>query len=280
MKFNQRLKRLKQNKGFSLVECIMAIAVLAIMSLIVITLLSSAASLRQSNISAEQQIEDQLKDIAQGAAQTTAAEPEIAFYKDGAQVAVIKPTDLSDPNSEDGISVNKQYRDDTVFPVDALDFDYEAYEEDVIEENGGIGGQEANKRVYGAADTSSVTVQKVSENLSDGVYTIKWQCQFNVSDVDKNKAIKVVAPIGAKITKTSSVSGGNMRSISQRIMRIEPTVSGTCTATFEFRISQDDYDNYYRSFANYMRCKGKDDTIDTSNTVTFNRQSDKSFKTS
>lgn len=266
MKKFLRLKRLKKNKGFTLVECVVALALLAIMSTMVMTILSMASQVHAANRSAEQEMDEQVAGMAQGAiTETTEVEPVIQFYNGSTAVASID-------GSETGVNINFNRDSASSYPLNGLDFDCEAYQDYVSEEAGGQEDASSNARVYGACDTSSVTVSQTGATLDSatGTYTITWQCSFSVSEAQEVLAMKVVTPIGAEF-KSASGSNCSTRLISDRTVRIQPSASGGCAAIIQFTLSESSYNSFYRSFANYMRNSSSGAAIDTSTTVTFNR---------
>lgn len=267
MKKFLRLKRLRKNKGFTLVECVVALALLAIMSTMVMTILSMASQVHSANRSAEQAMDEQVVGMAQGSiTATTEVDPVIQFYNGNTAVAAID-------GSTTGIDVNFNRDSSSKYPIGGLEFDCEAYQGVIENEAGGAGGGDASTRVYGACNTSTVTVAQASSTFdsASNTYTIKWQIQFSVSECADILAMKVVMPIGAKY-KTSAGSSCNTLLISDRTLRIQPTSNGSCTTVLTFELSKTDYDVFYRSFANYMRNKSVEDSVDTSTTaVNFNR---------
>lgn len=270
MKKFLQLKRLKKNKGFTLVECVVALALLAIMSTMLMTILSMASQVHAANRSAEQAMDEQVVGMAQGSiTETTDVEPVIQFYNGTNAVASID-------GSTTGVDVHFNRDSSSTYPLGGMNFDCQSYQDFVTEEAGGAGGSESNARVYGACDTSSVQIVQAESTLDSttGTYTIKWQCSFSVSTNSDILAMKIVMPIGAEY-QSSSGTACNTLLISDRIVRIQPTVVGGCSAVITFTLSESSYNSFYRSFANYMRNKSSSDPVDLySTSVIFNRVTD------
>ena len=241
------------------------------------SILSLASRVYNANNSTEDDMDSQMVDLAQGAApHSSDVSPNISFYNPGTSNGGTSVAGMD--TSTGGIDVNLNRDDSSTHPIGGLDFNFDSYKSGIAGggADGGAGGgiddvaTESNSRVYGAPITDSVNVQQASEYRSGGVYTIQWNCWFNVSSFSNIEAIKIVMPIGAEYVSATSVGCTTMM-ISDRTIRIEPTVIGGCSTSFIFTISESDYDSFYRSFANYMKCKDAGAPIDAANTLAFAR---------
>lgn len=252
----KKLKNIRCKSGFTLVECIVAIALLSIMSMMVCMVLSATVSLKAENANNESDINNQVDALIAGVPAQTEALPD-AYAIDFGDGAVIK----NDAGA--GISATHNYDDNVAMQIGAFSFNFSDYKNKVIEAGGGSTGGGVGAvpvRVKGGVKLADGTGVVISESHSDSgsVYTIKWNVQYKLKSADPSEAMKFSLPIGASfaanpITWSSEESNTSVLAISDRDLRVyTPTVDSQISYTITFTMSADDYDNNYKSFADYF----------------------------
>lgn len=259
MKGAAEMKKLKKRSGFTLVECVVAMAVLAIMSMLLTMVLNVALRQRNINMEQERELDKQVNEIVIGDVTEEGMSQEIVFKQDGEEVEKIPG------NGVDNIDANKIYNEDNESELDALKYDFSNYTkfEDIA--NGGTpdGGEPENtsSKVYGASDIVNVGgKQPVYLNATvadgaDGTKVIKLNVRFDVASINKNQdgkvvgesAVKVVLPSSATDVSSAAVMNSTTLPISKKIVRIEPADVGTVEANITFTISDKDYTDNYKN---------------------------------
>lgn len=262
------MKRLKGKKGFTLVECVVAMAVLAIMSMLLTMILSVTLRQRNSNITLDSEIDKQVENIVAGGGDTESKDIDldIKLYANGVE--------LSDkiPGNNDGASAEKiQHKGDGV-NLDSLDYDFEDYKkfEDIA--NGKIDGGDGAKpgegydtsKCFGALDIEDgkVTVSEVGSRggkrkdngkidaaVTPGVeyeyYIVMWRITFTTNAVAPEKSVKLRIPKSGKLTYWDNIQGGAIvDALSDTAVRIQPEATGYSENDIKFIISAEDIDDY------------------------------------
>lgn len=226
------MKKLRKNSGFTLVECIVAMAVLAVLMVGLLMIMSVIVRQRNDNTTMERNIDNQVEQIVQGngtAVDLTGGDIDFGGYKiSGAQ---------------------KVYFDDAGdLQIGSLKYDVgsSSYEGDPDGEgnkapDGEYNGQQnnplADAKVYGALETTAknaegkstitVTQQSKTDN-ADGTTTLVWRIDFNVSGTGgSEKSIKIVFPSYGTLVAYTIQAGSEcyVHKIGYNTVRFEPKVT-------------------------------------------------------
>lgn len=257
------MKKLKRKGGFTLVECIIAMAVLAIMSLLLTMILSVALRIRNENIRLEQDLDKQVDDLANGA-------------------AAEDPADKIDEIEIDGISIpaNKVYAQ--VGGIGKVNSDLDDYFDKLgtpkpIEDNSNPGANpdslkwEKTKPCFGhidLIDAGSVNIYyNESDNLtkSGDTYTVEWRVKFDVKEYSQEDSVKITLPTKASFIDWStarSVDGKydhnfnkrTVRKITESIIMIRPydAESKNIDVYIYFTIPKENYENDFKNLQYYF----------------------------
>lgn len=239
------MKRLKSKSGFTLVECVVAMAVLAIMTVGLLMILGVTVRTRNSNTQLEREVDRQVQDIVQGDNVTTEAYKDPISFKDeaGNDVGEI-------PGNGGGVKADKKYQENEDVDVEVGRLDYDFKDMTASPSPGGDGGnkdgkisQAGNFKVYGAADLSggTVKIKEAAKVTTSDPYKITWEITFNPLSLADERGIKIVFPSGAsQITCTTNTQNCDVRSIATYTQRILPSQTGTNSVTFTFLMPKDD----------------------------------------
>lgn len=265
------MKRLKGKKGFTLVECVVAMAVLAIMSMLLTMILSVTLRQRNSNITLDSEIDKQVENIVAGGGDSESKdiEVDIKLYANGVE--------LSDkiPGNKDGATAEKiEHKGDDV-NMDSLDYNFDDYKKFEDISNGKLDGEaekpgegyEASK-CFGALDIKdgNVTVAEtsrtekkdkvtVTEKDEDGTekevekeityYIVKWKISFEALETSDEKSVKLRIPKKGKLISWTDITGGAIvDALSDTAVRIQPGSIGDSQNEIEFKIYADDLGDY------------------------------------
>lgn len=265
------MKKLKTKKGFTLVECVIAMAVLMIMSLLLAMLLNVSMTTRNGNMELERELDEQINKLVAGNDNASEGNnKKIEFYdKAGNSVGEIPA------NGDKGVTAEKIYREDVQVEVAKFEYDFENYEEFVKLKNKVVPGEEdaspdKSKLVYGAADVNGdVTITDshygAPVDNGDGTYKVTWDVSFVTNSGSPENAVKIALPTGTfdlSYDKTT-VEGARVIVIAKDLIRIQPAITTvqwngmayeeTFTNSIStnvkviFNISKENYDKYYKS---------------------------------
>ncbi|HBH95163.1 MAG TPA: hypothetical protein DDX91_05375 [Ruminococcaceae bacterium] len=263
------MKPLKSKKGFTLVECVVAMAVLAIMSLLLTMILSVTLAQRNSNIKSEKEIDKQVENIVgdKGTVETKDISSDIKFFANGAELGDVIP------GNTDGAKAEKIEHQGDGVNFDSLDYDFDSYKKFENIANGKIpGGAEDDpgpgyekSKCFGALniDKGEVTVKEKSrmgKRKSDGAivsvvdgedyeyYIITWNITFNAKEASDEKSVKLRIPPEGKLSSADTVNKvkGNpiVDNLSNTAVRIQATTAGDIEIDIKFKVSADDIDDY------------------------------------
>ncbi len=244
-------------KGFTLVECVVAMAILVVMALLLSMLLTATVNLRNHNVKVENQIDDQVEAIAQKDAL-------ISEDVDAAKADIkIGGKTIS------GANAKKVYFGDSFdVQVGAIDYNIEGVN---------VGGDEGDpdesetpsetpddeddkvKYVYGALDISgkvkfleirdnSVNSRGMYPDYDSPVITAVWKVSFNpAGTASPGKGLKIVLPTGAKPVSYAIEMNYNckVQDIGNGTIRFEPSEYGGIAYTsayIEFQIDTNIYE--------------------------------------
>ncbi|MBD5104555.1 MAG: prepilin-type N-terminal cleavage/methylation domain-containing protein [Ruminococcaceae bacterium] len=268
------MKKFKSKKGFTLVECVVAMAVLAIMSLLLMMILNVTIKTRNNNMYMERELDQQVDQLVKAPATAEAQTQKIEFVQDLGGVTTV--IDAIPGDGSDGMKAKKIYNDGYDAELDALDYDYDNYQKFKDIAKGVVVGSPApagSDLVYGAADVESgtsgyITITEITPcaDNGNGTKTVTMKVSTNVLSASKLLAIKVTLPSTAsKITLVSETNAGNNDSgiyspgtmaVSDNVVRIEPNGAGYVESTFTFVVESDDYDNNYVCAKNFYTGSG------------------------
>lgn len=273
------MKRLKGKKGFTLVECVVAMAILAIMSMLLTMLLSVTLRQRNSNMTLENEIDKQVENIVRGEGDTEKKqiESDIKLYANGVE--------LSDkiPGYDDGAKAEKIEHKGDEMDMDSLDYNFDDYKKFEDISNGKLPGDgektsegyEASK-CFGALEIENgeVTVTEVGSrggkrkdngkidaavipDVEYEYYIVVWRITFTTNAVANEKSVKLRIPKSGKLTSWTNIQGGaTVDALSDTAVRIEPTATGYSANDIKFIISAEDIDNY-GSVVNFFKGVGE-----------------------
>lgn len=261
------MKRLSTQKGFTLVECVVAMALLAIMTLGLLLILSVTVKTRNSNMEMEREIDRQVEEIMQ-------------IGDDFGGVPYSEPIEFQDENGDpvgaipgEGqiITVSRE-EDAPDVVIGKLEYDYEATvtSESVSSDEtitsfsttststGDIPNQQGKFKIYGGADIQDDTVNikqyDSKTEMKGDTYTIAWQVEFTASTIAEEKSVKIVFPEGSfNITYIDPLKNCQVMKISKYVERIAPKNVGGVSAIFTFNITKADYEKYVCCIEKYFR---------------------------
>lgn len=271
------MKKTKKNSGFTLVECVVAMAVLTIMSLLLMMFLNISISQRNRNIQREKDLDEQIENLVKAEdIVAEAQEQEIVFKQNGIEI------DKIPGNGSEGVTANKIFNDDMDSEIDALNYDFSGYNKFENISNGGgtdepTGDGGGTSKVYGAVklngkvhieetskkdngnDTLDVTLSISFTLLSDGSFT------YDLSNgLGMEKGVKIAVPASAKIisAKVTSING-LCQIISSNVVRIQPKNDNeNHSVEFTFRISNTAYDEVFKNVSYYFTGVGNSNVVD------------------
>lgn len=260
-----RLKTLKEKRGFTLVECIVAMAVLAIMTLLLTMILTLTVDTRSKNAEDEREIDKQIEQlyINEGGEQTERISGGINL-KSGA---------WGDSIPEDCIE-KKYYGSDNgelqiaAVKSDFSDFDFNRSNSHGYADYTDIGENVNDYKTFGAVKINGdITITELGEqDITDvDLHKITWNINFNVTDFSADKALKIRLPDGAKNIYFSDnktlIFHSSSAVISKDTIRIEPTGSGDVKAIVYFELSEKDFEMYNSAYAYFGQDGGGNQAI-------------------
>lgn len=272
------MKRLRKKSGFTLVECVVAMAILAVMSLLLAMMLQITIDLRNHNRAIEDEVDGQVENLvdADGAVATESI--------DGADI------DFGNDVVINGDKANKVYFDNAEnVQLGALDYGIKPAfgakpPVDPDEDTETPDGEEppvdnSGRKVYGADVTSSVMIQEDSSTLdpATNLYIKKWKITFDANGCSDVKSIKIAFPDRAKLISAENIINCDIHNLGNRVVGVKPKNDGAVSVLVEFTISPDDYVYYEETdteytnpipenFKHYFTGSGSG-----ANTVTFTR---------
>lgn len=268
------MKKLRRKNGFTLVECVVAMAVLAIMSLLLMMILSVTLKTRNNNMQLESDIDKQVENLASGNGAVTES------YNDGIAFDGFTIPGNSTPN----VSANKASGDQN--GLSRLEFDFEKYFDDMGEppklgsdkddEKVEVGDWEKTAPCFGYIDLKEkvyITETKTYDETAK-TYDIKWNVQFTVNSYSAVDSVKFTLPVGSKFTGWSTPTGaeykpqwesdgiGYTRKLTKYILMIRPNDKSAdpdpvktelkVEVDLKFTISEEDYNENYKNLASYF----------------------------
>ncbi len=276
------MKKIKNNNGFSLVECIVAMAVLTIMSLLLTMILSVTLNARNSNMIDENAIDSQVNKIASN--DTNGVLPE--DYTNSIPLKSGGWSELIPGNNVNGAKAYKKTYDGEDIKLSVLEYDFSSYDYSKSIPGGAdpVPTPTPPKKTYKAElpngfvedkvkikDNTSATPPTLVQNV-DGTYTVIWEVSFNAKEKAPEKSVKLKLPIGASMIKVSeSKTNCDVCAISNNVVRFGIAVDGDkglVSAKISFVLNQSDFDNYINVAAYFTGDMSKTtNVIDLSSSV-------------
>lgn len=232
------MKKLRKNSGFTLVECIVAMAVLAVMTVGLLMILNVTVKQRNQNTNMERNVDDQVENVVNGnlADSQNIADGDIDFGN-GMVISGAK----MEYNEDNDMQIGALRYDVTYTPADPGD---PGEEPEDPEEEEDVQPSQLYK-VYGATTTSGnkVTISEQGKvDNGDGTYTVTWRADFDVvGSTGTERSLKIVYP--GKIVDYKVASGGvsNIHKLGTNIVRTEPSWTGNIKTDVSFVIPSSDY---------------------------------------
>ena len=286
------MKRLIHKKGFTLVECVVAMAVLAIMSLMLMTMLEIIVIARNKNTQYEKELDEAIGTLADPNGATPETEPIGDSLNFG---------DFAIPGNDDPhVDANKNSYGDT--ELGRIDYDFNEYfqklpkPEDLSTENvdiaengaGATGGSydDGIQKTPNATGTDTVNLT-TEDNIEDGTHIITITVSFKSYYNTPERSLKVILPKEAQYMGCSENYQCNVNSSANYSVRIRPnTVPSDYTfggdvgtgyveggfdvkAVFRFKISDEDYNKYYLNPGIYFKGENVNETTENPHKASF-----------
>lgn len=267
--------KMKNKKGFTLVECVVAMAVLAIMSLLLMMILTITINSRNANRKIEREIDSQVDYLI--ANESTAAEAfaqtlvfEVENPGDTKFTETVPVAGTNAAGVDNGIDADKIYATGTAatdVEVDILKYDFEDYNyfKDIKNNTSTpLPGSSGEKAYGGAKISGNITVNGSKTDIMNGTdvvghhVTLRFSC--NVTACSKTAGIKIVLPSGVYNVEKGSGSSSitTITPTSSDVVRIQPAFGtdenrapGNIVAEIKFDISKSDYDRNFKSVSQF-----------------------------
>lgn len=235
-------KKGKFKGGFTLVECVVAMAVLAIMSLLLMMILSVTVNRRNKNMEQERAIDTQVMMLEGGSPIVTDAVGNIVTDSEGNAVVITQETEVEalDPsvvfeqgtwsetmpgNAADGVVANKKtfIGDNAIIGKFEYEFDSSIFEKSSSPGPGPGPGPTPEDPTVGGTHITAGPTTTTSVVGGKKMLTISFTCD-NVSD---ENSYKYTLPAGWHLDKIiyGSSSGADISVISERVIKIKPTAA-------------------------------------------------------
>lgn len=255
--------RKTNKKGFTLVECIVAMAVLAIMSLLLTMILAVALKSRDQNMAIEKSIDEQLEKIAANGAGAVTEDCNSGIkLKNGGWSETIPG------NSASGVTANKKYYDNENSRIGFLDYDFSGFN---FASAGGVGAvpepgddTETHKyKSFGTAKLDAATRINITDNTnptkseseffgisknSDNTFTVTWTIKTKFTEIAPERALMLRLPTGASEIKRISISDKyDLYVIEKDVIRIGCTKDAPTNdiiAKISFKLSEEKLKEY------------------------------------
>lgn len=258
------MRRFKSKKGFTLVECVVAMAVLAIMSLLLMMILNVTIKARNNNMTMEREIDQQIDQLVKATVTAEAQTQQIEFVQDIGG-GVTSGIEAIPGDGSQGMKAKKVYNEGYDAELDVLEYDYEDYQKFKDIANGQVPGSPlpaGANLVYGSAAVNSdasgrvsITEMSCTDN-GNGTKTVNMKVSTNVSDASVEAALKIVLPTAAYSIKDVSQINASLVAISDNVVRIEPSSAGYVESQFSFIINSDSYTNDYECATKFYTGSG------------------------
>jgi len=269
------MKKILKRKGFTLVECIVAIAIFALMSALVMQILALSIRQYRKNHHVETDMDAQIQNIAtdNGLLERETTDIAIEFVKDGGAGGTVGKIEINDvsikknPDSADGSDRLELNTFDAVVKPNTNNKD---------KTNGSMITDDIH--CYGAKGLDGVYISSLvtdENSLKKVVIDVIINDSEEVLSSAECNAVKIALPGSAKdVTVTPDSNTGYLRlsatdkSINYRLYdKNTSTANDQFTSVFTFYMTPEDYENEYGSFAKYFISP---DSTDSAYSATFN----------
>ncbi len=255
----KKLRFFRNKKGFTLIECVVAIAIFAIMSSMVMQMLAISIVKHKNNNHVEKDMDSQIQNIITDNSLVERGTTDLAvqFLLNGGNVAAeIEIEDITIMKNPDGELANDRLELNT-FGATNMAPDPDDNDNDnggsMITEDVHIYGA---KGVSGGIYVSNLTVTDTDDGRKKVIINFQINDTDEVLSKAESNAIKIVLPESAEVTNIScDTMTTYLRLSSSRFRIFDKSVStkeSTRTATFTFLIDADKYDEEYGSFAKFF----------------------------
>ncbi|MBD5080738.1 MAG: prepilin-type N-terminal cleavage/methylation domain-containing protein [Ruminococcaceae bacterium] len=271
------MKKIIDKKGFTLVECIVAMAVLAIMSLLLTMMLTVALKIHNRNMTVEQDIDKQIANIASNNNKSEENNNNSIQFNQGGAVIDSIPSD-----GTDNLEAKKDTFNGSEVNMGILDYDFSKYTgwssgggettvycteckknyklSELIENGtkcpfGHILVKEQNiekDKVRGAIDTDKIKIHVEKDTSKTDTYNLTITID-TLNSASTEKALKITLPATIEKIDAPTAKTEDFRAymITKNAVRIEPKKTGTnLSYTFSFTITDA---NYAKDFVNVSK---------------------------
>lgn len=267
------MKKIKNKSGFTLVECIVAMAVLVIMSLLLMMILTASITARNNNRQLESDLDGQVNQLMADVGVTKEAfeqtiQFEVVIPGEANYVETIPAAGTDAVGVDHGIDADRIYALNNDAEVDILKYDFDDYKHFKDLENGIIPGNPGNPSVgkaYGGAKINgNIEINQTAKtDIMEGSdvvgYSVTLNISCNVTECSKTAGIKLVLPSGVyNVKKGSCTNVTTLALVSSDTIRIQPALGtdenqapGNISAEVKFDISKSDYENRFKSVGEF-----------------------------
>ncbi len=227
--------RKKSRSGFTLVECVVAMAVLCVMSLLLMMIMSVTVMQRNKNMQLERDIDTQVAELVNDAPSDPTA---TAFTEPVSNAIVFSGTSWSEAipaDGVDGVVANKKVYPNENVVLGALDYNFDAYNVVTVP----VSGTAAESTSDGSPDPASDfygscildDTPTINRNDTQKQITITFKCK----DQQPDMSMKYILPDGVVFDESTAVTNATVDIISDRVVRIAPGTSGQVSVTIKYK---------------------------------------------
>lgn len=267
------MKKIKNKSGFTLVECVIAMAILVIMSLLLMMLLTASINARNNNRQLESNLDGQVNQLVAdvGLAQDAYEETiqfEVAIPGEANYVETIPVAGTDAMGVDNGLDADKIYVPNNEAEVDILEYDFEDYQHFKDIKDGNLPGNPASPtlgKAYGGAKINgNIEIDETGKtDITEGSdvvgYSVTLKISCNVTQCSTTAGIKLVLPSGVyNVKKGSCTNVTTLALVSSDTIRIQPALGtdenqapGNISAEVKFDISKSDYENRFKSVGEF-----------------------------